>query len=780
METTRLTCLTLVFAAAATLSMFAQTEPAAAPLPDPGGPDAKWRNSALTPDQRARDLLSRLTLQEKISLLHADGTFTTPGLPRFNIPKLWMSDGPNGVREEIQPTGWNPANRSDDFATAMPASVGLAATFDPELATAYGNVIGQEARIRAKNIMLCPGMNIMRTPLNGRNSEYFGEDPFLAGRLAVGFIRGVQQNGVAACAKHYALNNQEANRNSVNVKVDERTMREIYLPAFKAAVTEASVLTIMTAYNRVNGQYCSENDFLLNLVLKGDWKFSGMVMTDWGGCHSTVAAARNGLDLEMGSNVTGNHANDFLATRLQQAIGDGENQVPMSRIDDMALRNLRVMAATGLLDPPKQLTSQQKETMALLSPAHLQTAREIAEASCVLLKNSDKLLPLDKTKLKSIAVIGDVAQASFAQDGMSAAIKTRNEVTVLQGIRNYVADRVSVNFAPGYDRPAGRGRRGGAAPGAPNSSRTSDAVEAAKKADVAVVVAGLYRAQDQEGADRPSFDLPAGQSDLIQAVCAANPRTVVILTGGSPSQVDPWLAKCGALVMYWYGGTEGGNALARVLFGEVNPSGHLPCSWPKQLADSPAHNPNDPAVFPGVGGRGGGRGGAMSPDSGPQETYSEGLLVGYRWFDTKNMEPQFPFGFGLSYTTFKVESLSLEQVNDSRPAAALPLLVVYEVLNTGARAGAAVTQVYVEPANPSVQRPRRELKGFRKVKLGPGESLKDSITLDASAFAYYSPEKHAWIAEAGDYTILAGDSSRNLPLKSKFTLRETITLKEGL
>jgi beta-glucosidase len=759
----------------------AQTAPTpptpASPAPDIGGPDALWRDKSKTPDQRARDVLPRLTLQEKISLVHADGTFTSPGLPRFGTGKLWMSDGPNGVREEIQASGWSSANATNDFATAMPANIGLAASFDPELGKLYGNVIGEEARTRGKQIMLAPGLNIMRTPLNGRNSEYLGEDPFLASRMAVGFINAIQSHGVAACAKHYALNNQETNRGSVNVKIDERTMREIYLPAFKAAVTEAKVLTIMTGYNRVNGHYCSENDFLLNQVLKKDWGFQGIAMTDWGGMHSTVNGANNGTDLEMGSNVTGSHNNDFLANPLLQ-IMQGENPaVPMNRIDDMALRNLRVMFATGLFDPPPAAP-----TKPLMSPDHIEAARKIAEAGIVLLKNNNSMLPLDPAKIKSIAVIGENAQAKFAHDGNSAAIKTSYEITPLEGIQKRAGNGITVTYAQGFARPAG-GRRG--APGASQPvSLIDQAVAAAKAADVAVVVAGLFRGTDQEGADRPSFNLPAGQAELIEAVTKANPRTVVILTGGSPSLVDPWINDTAGLLMYWYGGTEGGNALARVLFGDVNPSGRLPCTWPKQIADSPAHNPNDPAIFPGTGGgRGGGGGrGPLTPETGPQVTYAEGLLVGYRWFDAKNIEPQFPFGFGLSYTSFQFGDLALPRLGGTSGmtvSTAPTPEVQFTITNTGAREGAAVAQVYVSQNNPAVQRPPRELKGFSKALLKSGEKKLVSIHLGPEAFAYYDVAKHAWIAEAGDYTISVGDSSRNTPLKATFKLAETITIKEG-
>ncbi len=699
-----------------------------------------------------------------------------------------MSDGPNGVREEIQPTSWNSANRNDDFATALPADIGLAATFDVAFGAAGGHVIGEEARTRGKNIMLCPGVNIMRTPLNGRNSEYLGEDPFLSSRMAVGFIDALQSHGVAACAKHYALNNQEINRGSVNVHVDERTMREIYLPAFRAAVIEGRVWSVMAAYNRVNGQYCSENEFLLNQVLKKDWGFQGLVMTDWGGCHSTVNAANHGLDLEMGSNVGGGanaHNRDFLANPLLQAVTAEKPQVSMSRLDDMVLRNLRVMFATGVFDPPPAA-----KAVPLMSPEHIAAARQIEESAIVLLKNADNLLPIDRAKTRSIAVIGDNAQAKFAHDGNSAAIKTAYEITPLEGLRKRAGSDVTITFARGYARTGGRGRggAGGAAAGGSSGAAAlmDEAVAAAKTADMAIVVAGLYRNQDQEGDDRRSFNLPPGQAELIAAVCKANPRTVVVLTGGSPSSVDPWLSSCGALVMYWYGGTEGGNALARILFGDVSPAGHLPCTWPKQLSDSPAHSTGNAVNYPGTGGRGGRGGGggrgSMTPDAGPQENYSEGILVGYRWFDAKNIEPQFPFGFGLSYTTFdfsdlRVAASAADQAVD--PLHRRVALVTATVANTGSRDGAQVVQVYVEQTKPSLPRPPRELKGFAKVNLTKGQRTTVTIPLDVSSFAYFNPDEHSWVAEPGEYTILLGDSSRHLPLMAKFKVTEKTVVKEG-
>jgi alpha-D-xyloside xylohydrolase len=752
-------------------------------LPDVGGADAVWRDASKTPDQRARDLLPRLTLEEKISLLHADTTFTSPGLPRFQISRLWTSDGPQGVREEIQPVGWNTAGRSDDFATAMPASIALAATFDPELAAAYGHVIGEEARSRGKHVMLCPGLNIMRTPLNGRNSEYFGEDPYLTGRMAVGFIRALQSHGVAACAKHFALNNQETARASVNVHIDERTLREIYLPAFKAAVIEGKVWTVMSAYNRVNGQYCSENEFLLSRVLKGDWGFGGMVMTDWGGCHSTLPAARNGLDLEMGTNVNGTHERDFLAAPLLEAARAGE--APMEMIDEMALRNLRVMAATGLLDgeqPPPENT--------LMSPPHIEAARRVAEAGIVLLKNDRQALPLGDAKVKTIAVIGENARTKFAHDGNSAAIKTAYEVTPLDGIARRAGDGVRVTFAQGYPAPPRRGGRrglGGAvetttapAPTTSAADLLSEAVDAAKKADVAIVVAGLHRAQDQEGRDRPDMNLPAGQAELIAAVTKANPRTIVILNGGSPSVVEPWINDAAGLLMYWYGGTEGGNALARILFGDVNPSGRLPCTYPKQLADSPAHASDDVSRFPGAGtSRTRGQdppASELTPETGPQEKYAEGIFVGYRWFDAKDIEPQFPFGFGLSYTDFDIADLRV-----TKPDGAGRVTVTTTVRNVGRRDGATIVQLYVRQnnPNPSFPRPPRELRAFRKISLGAGAAGELTLPLDASAFAYFDPNRHAWVAEAGDYTIYAGQSSRDLKRQSVVKLPQTIVIPEG-
>ncbi len=661
--------------------------------------------------------------------------------------------GHKGCAREINLTNWTTAGHTDDFATAMPANIGLAASFDPELAKAFGDVIGEEAVTRGKEIMLGPGMNIMRTPLNGRNCEYFGEDPYLASRMAVSFIEAVQSHGVAACAKHYMANNQETQRNSINVEMDERALHEIYLPAFKAAVTEAHVWSIMTAYNRFRGDYCSESDLLLNQILKKDWNFQGLVVSDWGGVHSTVKAAMNGLDLEMGSPLPFNR--NFLADPLVEAVKAG--QVPLARIDDMALRNLRVMVATGMFDPPKDKTN----VPGLMAPAHIESARKIEEAACVLLKNEGQALPLDRAKIKAIAVIGQNANTKFAHDGNSAAIKTTYEVTPLEGITKRAGTAIKVTYAQGYTAGRGgigrRGRATTASAPATRNTQIDEAVAAAMNADVAIVVAGLYRGQDQEGADRRDMNLPPGQSELIQAVVAANPRTIVVLNGGGPLTLDPWLPKAAGVLFYWYGGTEGGNALANVLFGDVNPSGHLPCSYPKQLSDSPAHSA-DASVYPGVNG---------------QENYQEGIFVGYRWFDAKNIEPLFPFGYGLSYATFKVSDLAVVPQAGGTGADSPIMTVSAAVTNTGDREGAEVVQVYVQDVQSSLPRPPKELKGFKKVNLKPGEKATVQVPLKLSDLAYYDPEKKGWFAEAGDFVIHVGTSSRDLPLQATYRLAES-------
>ncbi len=628
-------------------------------------------------EKSADDLLARLTLEEKIALLHGDAKFSTAGVPRLGIPKLWMSDGPHGVREEISADSWKPAGWTNDFATAMPAGIALAATWNPDLAFAEGAAIGDEAAARGKHIMLGPGVNIMRTPLCGRNFEYFGEDPFLAARIAVGYIRGEQSNGVVSCVKHFAANNQEFQRETINVEMDERTLREIYLPAFEAAVREGGALAVMAAYNKFRGHYCTENDYLLNQILKREWGFPGIVISDWNATHSTREAALAGLDLEMGTDLK-KYGDYFFAQPLLEAVRAGE--VPMSVVDDKVRRILRVR------DRPHP-------TGAMNTPQHQAVARRVAEEGIVLLKNDGAALPLDPSK--PVAVFGCNADRKHAHGGWSSEIKALYEITPLEGIRR----RASVTDT----------------------------------AEVAIVVTGLNHdpGNDCEGSDRKHLKLPAGEIELIQRVAAKYPRTVVVLIG-TVVEMDPWLAKVPAVLQAWYPGMEGGHAIANVLFGEVNPSGKLPCTFPKRLEDSPAHALG---AYPGTNGT---------------VRYVEGRLVGYRWFDAKGIEPLFPFGHGLSYTRFEYSGLK-----------AATNRVEFTLKNVGPRAGAEVAQVYIKGSEPYP-----ELKGFRKVFLKPGEKQTVTIPLDARSFAHYDPDHRDWVAPPGRYTVRVGSSSRDIRLEA--------------
>ena len=706
-------------------------------------------------EARINDLLPRLTLEEKISLVHADSNFTTAGVPRLGIPKLWMDDGPLGVREEVG-EHFKIVGRTDDFATAMPGALGLAATWNPDLATEFGAVIGQEAKQRGKNIMLGPSLCIQRTPLCGRDFEYMGEDPFLTSRMAVHYIRGEQAQGVSSCAKHFAANNQEFDRGSINEIIDERTLREIYLPSFRASVQEAGVLAVMGAYNQINGQHCCENEHLLNEILKDEWGFKGVVISDWGGVHHTDLAALNGMDIEMGTQPP--YQSNYLANPFLQDLKSG--QFPMSVLDDKVRRHLYVMFKLNLIHDPSVTNTLANVTpqTPLSTKEHQETARKIAEESFVLLKNKN-LLPLNPAQLNTIAVIGGNADARFCHEGGSAMIKAPYEITALEGISNYVGGKVKIIYAEGYYPPGNWGRSGRKPDGSlstpeDSSNLVAAAVAAAKSADVVIYVGGLNRKVgfDSEGTDRKDIKLPAGQDELLKKIVRANPKTVVVLIGGGAVEMDhDWLSRVPALLYAWYPGLEGGNALASILFGDVNPSGKLPCTFPKKLADTP---PAALDAYPGTNGT---------------VIYKEGLLVGYRWYDTKSIKPLFPFGYGLSYTRFKYSNLNLVQNNDSKDS----VTVEFELANTGDRAGAEVAEIYVQPLNPSVFRPLKELKGFKKVFLQPGETQKVSVTLGQSAFAYYDVDKKGWVAEKGNYKILVASSSRDIRLKGKMNLAET-------
>jgi beta-glucosidase len=710
-----------------------------------------FRDRSQPIEKRVDDLLSKLTLEEKVALCHASSIFATAGVPRLGVPELTMDDGPMGVREDVG-NGFSVLNRSDDFATAFPAPIALAATWDPKMAQLVGQTIGAEAAYRGKNIMLAPAINMQRTPLNGRTFEYYGEDPYLTGVIASNYIKAMQAQGVAACVKHFAVNNQETQRSSVNVELDERTLREIYLPAFKMAVKEGGALAVMSAYNKVRGQFCAENDYLLNKILKTEWGFKGVVISDWGGTHTTEGAALGGLDIEMG---TGSRSFDqyYLASPFLEALQSGK--IPTSVVDEKARRHLYVMFKLKMFDAPPATRPG-----ALSTPEHHLAARTVAEQGMVLIKNQQNLLPLDVSKIKTIAVIGANATARFAHTGFGAGVKATYETTALEGITAYVGDRAKVTTAAGYAMPGARGGRGrGRGATAPASAPASApnlldaAVEAARNADVVVFVGGLAHVQgfDDEGRDKTDLKLPGGQDELIAALIKANPKTVVCLAAGSPVEM-PWLADAPAVLQSWFAGMEGGAALARVLFGDVNPSGKLPCTFPKALADSPAHALG---AFPGSNG---------------VVKYEEGLLIGYRWFDTKNIEPLLPFGHGLSYTKFEYSNLRLAR---SSSADAI-VTATFDIANVGQREGAEVAQLYVQDVQSTLPRPTKELKGFVRVSLKPGQKQTVSIPLDRGAFSYFDPEKHGWLAEAGDFKIFIGSSSRDLRLDGTYRLTESI------
>lgn len=696
-------------------------------------------------EARVKDALSRMTLEEKVALCHAQSKFSSAGVPRLGIPELWMSDGPHGVRAEINWNDWGYANWTNDSITAFPALTCLAATWNPEMSAKYGKAIGEEARYREKDVLLGPGVNIYRTPMNGRNFEYMGEDPYLASVMCVPYIQELQKNGVAACVKHYALNNQELWRGHIDVNLSDRALYEIYLPAFKAAVEEGGAWSIMGAYNKIRGQHACHNDFALNKILKGDWKFDGCVITDWGGAHDTYEAAVNGLDIEMGSYTNGltsesafTYNDYYLANPYLQMLKDGK--VPMSTIDDKASRILRLIFRTAM--------NRQKPYGSVATEEHYAAAREIGNEGIVLLKNAPvvkkgaPLLPIDAAKYKNILVVGDNAVRLLNQGGGSSELKVKDMVSPLDGLRAAYGDKVA--YAKGY--AAGRPMYGRADEIPQNvvDSLRAEAVEMAKKADLVILVGGLNKNhfQDCEGGDRLEYGLPFGQDELIEALLGVNKNLVLVLLSGNAVEM-PWVSQVPAIVQGWYLGSMGGKSLADILSGAVNPSGKLPFSFPARLKDCGAHA-FDELSYPG--------------DSIKQE-YKEDILVGYRWHDTKKIPALFPFGHGLSYTTF---TYGKPVASAKAMAADGTLTVTVAVKNTGSIAGKEIVQLYVGDDKCSVLRPVKELKHFAKVGLAPGEEKSVTFTLTPDDLKFYDEASAAWKYEPGKFKAYVCASSADV------------------
>ena len=688
-------------------------------------------------EERVEDALARMTLEEKVALCHAQSKFSSAGVPRLGIPEMWMSDGPHGIRAEKLWDEWDDAGWTSDSCTAFPALTCLAATWNPTLADTYGQAVGEEARYRNKAVLLGPGVNIYRTPLNGRNFEYMGEDPFLASAMVVPYIQGVQRNGVAACVKHFAVNDQETDRFNVEVKIDDRTLHEIHLPAFTAAVHDGEVWAVMGSYSIYKGQHCCHNQYLLRDLLKRDWGFDGVVISDWGGTHDTREAALNGLDMEMGSWTNGltlswsNAYNEyFLADPFLELLRSKE--IDEEIVNDKARRILRLMFRTTM-NPDRPYGSFATKEHALIG-------RKIAQEGIVLLKNQDNLLPLDPKQPRRILVVGENAQKMMTLGGGSSELKVKYEISPLQGIENYFSPASQVTYAEGYSSVPTQNRH----------ALLLEAVDAARKADVVIFVGGLNKNENQdcEGADRRSLNLPYGQDELIGELARVNRNLVAVIISGNAVAM-PWVNEVPAIVEAWYGGTEAGNAIASVLAGEVNPSGKLPFTFPVRLEDNPAIALD---AYPG---------------DGKQVEYKEGIFVGYRWNDLERIKPLFCFGHGLSYTTFEYGKVTAEgrQIGPDGT-----ITVSVPVKNTGSRAGAEIVQLYVSDLKSSLPRPVKELKGFRKITLQPGQEQTVSFTIDRKALSFYDDTKQDWVAEPGTFEALVGASACDIRGKAAFEL----------
>lgn len=690
-------------------------------------------------ENKIDSIISILTLKEKVDMVHAQSKFSTKGVERLGIPEIWMSDGPHGVRAEISWDAWSHAKWTNDSITAFPALTALAASFNPSLAKEFGKSIGEEARYREKDVLLGPGVNIYRTPLNGRNFEYMGEDPYLASKMVVPYIQGVQSNGVAACVKHYALNNQEHWRSTVNVEVSDRALHEIYLPAFKAAVEKGNVWAIMGAYNKFRGQYTTHHKILTNKILKGDWNYDGVVISDWSSAHDTKEAALYGLDMEMGTGTDGlgtttaNHYDHyFLANPFLKAIKSGELSEDL--VNDKVRRILRLMYRTNL-NPNRPLGR-------LNNKEHHDVALKVATEGMVLLKNENNFFPIKDEKGLTIAVIGENATRAMTPGGGSSELKPEFEISPLEGIRKRFKNAKIIHtmgFESGpsvYDNVI--------PPSLNQDSLKVKAVEIAKEADIIIFVGGLNKShhQDSEGDDRLSYELPFNQEKIIDEIYEVNKNIGFLLLTGNAVDMS-WESKTKAVLQTWYLGSMAGTAIAKIISGDVNPSGKLPFSFPKKLEDNGAHSYGETS-YPGVN---------------LTQHYKEDILVGYRWFDTKNITPKYAFGYGISYTNFNLKNIKVSKnkfsIDDS-------INVSLDVENKGEREGAEVVQFYIGKMNSKVERAKKELKAFKKIFLDKREKKSISVNINVNDLAFYNESISNWEVEKGAYYIYVGNASNNI------------------
>ena len=710
-------------------------------------------------EQRVEDALSRMTLREKIAVIHAQSKFSSAGVKRLGFPDFWTDDGPHGVRPDVLWDEWNQAGQSNDSCTAFPALTCLAATWNPGVARLYGRSLGEEALYRHKNMILGPGVNIYRTPLNGRNFEYMGEDPYLSSSMVAPYVQGLQSCGVSACVKHYALNNNEKDRSETNIIVSDRALQEIYLPAFRSAVQNGGAWAVMGAYNLYKNQHNCHNQYLLQDVLKKGWNFDGVVVSDWGGTHNTDQAVHNGLDMEFGTgtdglskNTSNAYDNYFLAYPYLQAISAGKYS--QDELNDKVRRVLRLFFRTSMRrDRPYGF---------LCSDAHYEAARKIAEEGIVLLQNKNNVLPLDLNQTKKILVVGENAIKMMTVGGGSSSLKVQHEILPFDAVKKRAEGKAEVEYVRGYVGDTG-GMQDGLSTGQNLKETRSaqalidEAVQKAREADAVIFFGGLNKAghQDSEGDDRTGFGLPYHQDAVVEELAKVSKKLIFVCISGNAAAM-PWKDSVPAIVQGWYLGSEAGSAMAAVLFGDVNPSGKLPFTWGQKLDDYGAHHLG---AYPGV---------KRANENIVDEEYKEGIYVGYRWTDKEKVRPLFAFGHGLSYTTFKLGKLRADKKEISKDDS---LTFTVNVQNTGSRAGAEVVQLYISDLKCSLPRPLKELKGFRKVFLQPGENRDVTITIGRDALSFYDDRISAWNAEAGDFEASIGTASDALTSKVKFTLK---------